>query len=91
MQTYDVDAPMSDKITAPEISSADAASPTEKPRRTFDEWFAEWAGDTETRAERRAMSQRDRDDFAAVLWDLRRENRENRKAGRVWRGPRMRM
>jgi hypothetical protein len=82
---------MSDKETAPKAPSANAEPPMEKPRRTFDEWFAYWAGDTETRTQRRNLSQRSRDHLAAVLWDLRRENRENRKAGRVWRGPRMRM
>lgn len=65
--------------------------PTEKPRRMFNEWFADWAGDTETRTQRRNLSQRGRDKLAATIWDLRRENREDRKAGRVWNGPRMRM
>jgi hypothetical protein len=91
MQTYEVDALMSDKGTGSKAVPASVESSVEKPRRTFDEWFAYWAGDTETRTQRRNLSQRSRDHLAAVLWDLRRENRENRKAGRVWRGPRMRM
>lgn len=72
---------MSDSETGPKAVLPSVKSPWEKPRRTFDEWFAYWSGRTDLHAERRAMSQEERDDLAEDLWDMRRKNREGHNAG----------